>query len=157
MNRKIPFYNKGKNDVHIGSVTVPAGETRMVESAYVLARSAESGREEQKTEVPAPEPEWTLEAFVKLKQDDEIKALPTLSDEQFAEVQAYYQTHQPPKKLEKALPIEAEARKAQKEADDFADALKGMTEEELQGELLAQAEDAGRLALVQAELSHRDE
>ena len=155
MNRKIPFFNREKNDVHIGSVTVPAGETRMVESAYVLARSAELGREEQKTEVPAPE--WSLEAFVKMKQDDEIKALPTLSDEQFAEVQAYYQTHQPPKQLEKALPIEAEARKAQKEADDFAGALKAMTEEELQGELLAQAEDAGRLALVQAELSNRNE
>ena len=156
MNRKIPFHNKEKKAVHIGSVTVPAGETRLVESAYVLARSAKAGRAEQKAKEPA-QPEWDLKFFVKMKQDEEIKLLPTLSDEQFAEVLAHYQEHQPPKKLEKALPIEADARKAQAEADAFAESLKGMSEEELQGELLAQAEDTGRLELVKAELDSRQE
>ncbi|MGI9278189.1 MAG: hypothetical protein ACR2PX_00955 [Endozoicomonas sp.] len=151
MNPKIPFHNKEKNPVHIGAVTVPAGETRMVEAAYVLARADQQGRQPQSSEST----EWSLEAFVKLKQDEEIKQLPELTDDQFAAVAEYYENNQPPKKLEKALPIEAGARAAQKEADDYVAALDAMSKEELQAELLVQAEDEGRLALAQAELSKR--
>lgn len=149
--KKIPFHNKEPNTVHLGPVSVPAGETRMVDAAYVLARADKQGRQAQEPVVPA----WSLEDFVKQKQDDEIKQLPELTDAQFAAVVDYYKEHQTPKKLEKALPIEADARAAQKEADAYADTLKAMSTEELQGELLAQAEDAGRLAMVQVELSHR--
>ncbi|WP_422134946.1 hypothetical protein [Endozoicomonas sp. ALD040] len=150
---KIPYHNKEDKAVHIGPVTVPAGETRMVEAAYVLARADQQGRQPQSTEAT----EWRLEDFVKQKQDDEIEQLPGLTDDQFAAVVAYYENNQPPKKLEKALPVEADARTAQKEADAYVEALKAMSDEELQGELLSQTADEGRLALVQVELSSRKE
>ncbi|WP_067519504.1 hypothetical protein [Endozoicomonas ascidiicola] len=153
---RIPYENKTEKAQHLGSVTVPPGETRMVESSYILARTNQEDRQDAPKSSSA-ETVWSLEEFVKQNQAEEIKQLPELTNEQFAAVVEHYQTNKPPKKLEAALPVEAEARKAQAEADEFAATLKAMSDEELQGELMAHAEDEGRLAMIQHELSVRGE
>ena len=148
---KVPFHNKTDKPVHLGPVTVMPGQTRPVPQQYVVHRVQTTVRTVEELQAAS----FDLKAFVNQKQDDEIKALPELSDDEFTAVVNYYSSHNAPKKLAKALTIELESRAQEVAAAKYVDSLALMSDEELAAEAEAVADDEGRLALVQAEQENR--
>lgn len=146
--QKVPYHNKTEKPVHIGAVTVPPNQTRMVESQYLLIKA----REDLPETTAAG---WNLEAFVKQNQETEIAQLPELTDQQLEQVVAHYSQNTPPKKLKPALEAEVIAREEYRKADEYVASLESMSDEELKAELLYVGDDEGKLALVQDQLSKR--
>ncbi|MBO9493859.1 hypothetical protein J7438_07135 [Thalassotalea sp. G20_0] len=148
--QKVPYHNKTEKPVHIGAVTVPPNQTRMVESQYLLIKAREDLLETTAAV-------WNLEAFVKQNQETEIAQLPELTDQQLEQVVAHYSQNTPPKKLKPALEAEVVTREEARKADEYVTSLETMSDEELKAELLSVGDDEGKLALVQDQLSKRKE
>ena len=149
--KKVSFHNKTDKPVHLGPVMVMPGQTREVPEQYAVHRVQTAVRTVEELQAES----FDVTAFARQNQATEIAALPELSDADFKAVVDYYATHQAPKKLAAALRTEMEARAAEAAAAKYVDSLAMMSDEELNAEADAVADDNGRLALVQAEQETR--
>lgn len=101
---KLPYLNSTDKDVHVGPVTIRPGQTRMVDSMYLVDQVSKCSRASQSS----LETEWDLAAY--LTKRDKIEKLPTLTDGQLAAVVSHADTSKVSKKWAAAVRFELRQR-----------------------------------------------
>jgi len=146
--KKIPYHNTTDKPKHFGPVTVMPGCTRQIESVYLVKTVQD--------QLPAAVTGFSLEAFVKQKQADEISQLPSLSTENFAQVFNYYKDHDAPKKLRPVLDNELKVRDREAELTALELDMTEWNEDDFNLALLEYAEDSEVLNMIQTTMASRD-
>lgn len=146
MNKKVPYFNSSDKAKHFGAVTVMPGQTRMVDSAYIVAdvRASETK--------PAA---FDLDAYMAQNQDKKLEQLAALTAEEFAQVYAWCAVNDPPKKLDKAVEDRFVSAEREPMLVALTTKLAVINDDDLSLALLDAANDAEVLAIAQAELSKR--
>lgn len=108
MMKTVPYTNNTENTVHIGSATIPAGETRDVDPSLLPDFKPE--KEEGEVELPPDHLTDLLAGNV----GDAVKALPDLSDEDLQELAAKEAAGKARKSLAEAIAAETLRRADEK-------------------------------------------
>ncbi|MCR8922655.1 hypothetical protein NO559_07725 [Dasania sp. GY-MA-18] len=136
--------------MHCGPYTIYPGQGRFVESHYLGEKPTPKAQADNLSIADF------VADFVKQKQDLEIEQLPGLSPEQFEAVFAHYQSNKPPQKLAPALVAEKTRRDSIALADTLRESVVGMSDEQLQAQLLDHAANEIVLVVLEQEKAARD-
>ena len=153
MNKDFPVKNHGKTPMYVGSVMILPGETRILPAHHVPAHlHPQPEQPEAKTEEKDPLLELLTGTVLAV-----AAALADLSIEELDRLEAGENATEKPRKgiLEAITEEKLSRAAATQETAEFIASLEGMSEDELRDQLTLVEDDAGKLALVNAEIEKR--